>query len=577
MEMHKPDLSKRRKILNFIILLFCSIVTVCVIWSLLFKIDPDQTAPGALGSACMDIVCMIVLLIFVLSITLDREKMGRTTKLFLCMMLGTKWALFFDYLTWSSDGSLAYGGWTYLFTIASLCSGAVIGAVFVMYLASYLDDMYSHKRAWRSGKVCCGCNIFAFVLTLVLAVTNTAFVFVDGHYETGALYDVVTVIPVLTLVYMSVYAIAHFKIIGKHDTIVVAVYIFTMIIGALMEAVYGIGTTYVAITIADVFIFVMLQNRMIDRAKRQKNILEEKVDEEKRNVAKWMQRSNTDEVTGFYNRHAYEEEIASLEKNGLPDDFVYVSMDVNGLKMVNDTLGHEAGDELIVGACSCMDQCFGAYGNLYRTGGDEFTALIYISDSSLEAVKKEFIEVAKDWRGNLIDHLTISSGYVTKEEAKDMTLHQIAVLADKRMYENKTKYYQNKGIDRRGQKDAHVALCASYSKILKVNISDDTYQIVNMDIDEKTAEKGFSKKLSEWFCDFASAGQVHPDDIEEYKAKTKLEYISDYFKNNDSAFRIFYRRKYDDQYRKVMMEMIPTNDYSDNSQSLFLYVKDIEQ
>lgn len=577
MEKQIKSLSRKRKILTYIIYTFCSIVSVCVISVLLFKLNPSQNAPGALGSACMDIVSMLVLLILVISLTTEKEMMGRTSKLFLALMLGTKWALFFDFLTWSLDGSLEYDGWTYLFTVASLCSGAILGAVFVMYLSSYLDDMYNLKKTWLSAKVCFVCNIVAFVLTFVLAITKTAFVFVDGHYVVGALYDVITVLPILTLIYMCGYAIAHVKIIGIHDAIAVAVYIFIMIIGAVMEAVLGVGTTYVAVSIADVFIFVMLQNKLIDRAEKQKDILTEKIDEEKKKVEKWMYRSNIDEVTGFLNRHAYEGEIASLKKNGVSDDFVYVSMDVNSLKVVNDTLGHEAGDELIVGACTCMKQCFGKYGKLYRIGGDEFVALINVEPSMLDKTIEKFNEDIRNWRGKLVSHVAISAGYVTKAEAENMSLHQMAVLADKRMYESKTKFYQNKGVDRRGQKDAHVALCGLYSKILRINLTNDTYQIVDMDESEMLEEKGFSPNLSGWLREFASHGQVHPEDVEEYYSKTDTEYLREYFANNNSFLRIFYRRKFGEVYRKVMMEIIPTNDYRENSQSMFLYVKDIEQ
>ncbi len=568
---------EKRKILNTIIFIFCSIVTASVIWVLLFRIKPNLNAPGALGSACMDIVCMCVLLILVLSVTLDKEKMSRTTRLFLCMMLGTKWALFFDFLTWSADGSLAYGGWTYAFTIASLCSGSILGAVFVLYLASYLEEMYGWKRAWRSAKICFVCNIVAFFLTVTLAVTNTAFVFVDGHYETGVLYDAITVLPILTLIYMSGYAIAHFKIIGMHDAIAVAVYILIMIVGAVMEAIYGIGTTYVALTIADVFIFVMLQNRMIDKTKKQKDLLAEKVDEEKKNVEKWKKKSNTDEVTGFFNRHAYEADIESLAKNKLNDEFVYLSMDVNGLKVVNDTLGHDAGDELIAGAGECMKKCFGLYGKLYRTGGDEFAALMNISDAELEVVKKEFSKITQEWTGKLVDNLTVSCGYVTMAEVKNMNLHQMAVMADKRMYENKTKYYQKRGIDRRGQRDAHVALCALYTKILKINVLEDTYQIVNMNVDEKTQQMGFAPEISTWMINFGTTGQVHPDDLGDYLVKTKLSNIKEHFAQTRSPLRIFYRRMIDNEYKQVMMEIIPASDYKVDAQNLFLYVKNIEQ
>ena len=87
-----------------------------------------------------------------------------------------------------------------------------------------------------------------------------------------------------------------------------------------------------------------------------------------------------DAMTGFYNRRAYKED---LERIGSDPDFVYVSIDINGLKGVNDNQGHEAGDRMILGAAQCVEACFGGMGTAYRLGGDEFAALIHADRESL--------------------------------------------------------------------------------------------------------------------------------------------------------------------------------------------------
>lgn len=101
-------------------------------------------------------------------------------------------------------------------------------------------------------------------------------------------------------------------------------------------------------------------------------------------------------------------------------------------------------------------------------------------------------------------------------------------------------------------------------------------QIVNMYEDEKNIKLGFSEKISEWLYNFGISGQVHEDDLKDYLEKTSLSYMREYFKNN-SIQLITYRRKYGDIYKRVMMEIIPSNDYSEDNQSLFLYVKNIEK
>lgn len=159
--------------------------------------------------------------------------------------------------------------------------------------------------------------------------------------------------------------------------------------------------------------------------------------------------SNTDELTGLFNKRAFHQDSMIMKKEGLPENFIMLSMDINGLKDVNDTLGHAAGDELITGASACMKSTFGSYGKIYRTGGDEFIALLQIPDDILSEIQDEFVEKVNTWQGTLVNHLSISTGYVYKKEVEYMIFEEVEKLADNRMYEAKRKYYSIRGKDRR--------------------------------------------------------------------------------------------------------------------------------
>ena len=301
------------------------------------------------------------------------------------------------------------------------------------------------------------------------------------------------------------------------------------------------------------------------------------IDEEKKQEEKLIKRSQTDELTGLFNRRAYEEDIYEHNDTPREDEFIYISLDVNGLKVVNDTIGHTAGDELIVGACQCMKTALGPHGKLYRVGGDEFVAIVFCNEQKIKKVLADFDETIKNWSGKIVKSLTISYGWVSKNEFPGYSVRQLGAEAEKRMYESKEAHYRQSGFDRRGQKDAHKALCDLYTKILKINITNDTYQIVNMDASEQTAEKGFADSISMWLTSFGESGQVHPDDLEEYLRNTNLQYMREYFDGNKTSLHIFYRRKFEDGFKQVMMEIIPTSDYSADNQALFLYVKNIEK
>lgn len=98
-----------------------------------------------------------------------------------------------------------------------------------------------------------------------------------------------------------------------------------------------------------------------------------------------------------------------------------------------------------------------------------------------------------------------------------------------------------------------------------------------MDDNELLAEKDVSDRISEWLISFGKNGHVHPEDIEEYLKYTDLSYMRKYFAGNKKSLHIYYRRRFGEGFKKVMMELIPANDYSNDNQSLFLYVKDIDK
>ena len=163
--------------------------------------------------------------------------------------------------------------------------------------------------------------------------------------------------------------------------------------------------------------------------------------------------SNLDKLTGCYNRRAYEEKLKDIGKEDkMCGNLVYVAVDINGLKKANDTLGHEAGDELIKGAATCLMNCFREYGNVFRTGGDEFVSIICCDEKTLEKCKNTLERSINKWKGELNISLSMSKGYAPHYEFPDLSITELAKTADQRMYEDKRNFYVKSGQDRRGSR-----------------------------------------------------------------------------------------------------------------------------
>lgn len=178
-------------------------------------------------------------------------------------------------------------------------------------------------------------------------------------------------------------------------------------------------------------------------------VITEIIDSEKNELINLIYKSSRDELTRLYNRRTYEEELDAIQDGNDMNKLVVVAMDVNGLKTVNDTIGHKAGDELIIGASKCIANSFGIIGKAFRTGGDEFMAILRCEESELPAVFAGFDKSIEEWSGHMVKSLSISYGYVLSKDYPELIIRDLASEADKKMYEAKSEYYKKMGIERR--------------------------------------------------------------------------------------------------------------------------------
>lgn len=146
-----------------------------------------------------------------------------------------------------------------------------------------------------------------------------------------------------------------------------------------------------------------------------------------------------DGLTDLLNRTSYMEKVKELEADE-NSYMLFAIYDVNNLKKVNDTMGHQKGDEMIKRVADVMSASLGKYGQCYRIGGDEF---VFISTKpDIEAV---FINASKTMLENLgcitdgndIVPITAAMGYAVQNENSTKDVNEIIREADSRMYEKK--------------------------------------------------------------------------------------------------------------------------------------------
>lgn len=144
-----------------------------------------------------------------------------------------------------------------------------------------------------------------------------------------------------------------------------------------------------------------------------------------------------DTLTGLYNRNYFEEQMRVLE-DGRCDPVAMIICDVDGLKMVNDSLGHAEGDRLLKTVATVLTRCFRKSDILARVGGDEFAVLL--PETSAEAVGRALGRVrdaiSRFNEENEDTLLSISLGYVIREDKK-ISMNELFKEADNNMYREK--------------------------------------------------------------------------------------------------------------------------------------------
>lgn len=154
-----------------------------------------------------------------------------------------------------------------------------------------------------------------------------------------------------------------------------------------------------------------------------------------------LQLTKKDALTGLLNRQAYYAATRTTR-----DITALLSIDMNGLKVINDTGGHYEGDVALETLAMCFFKAAKNNMQVYRLGGDEFVILCR------KTSKEELQNLLQRINKNVAEtEYSCSIGYSFSSNASK-TIDEMVKESDEMMYQNKAKYYQNKGIDRRGNK-----------------------------------------------------------------------------------------------------------------------------
>ena len=282
----------------------------------------------------------------------------------------------------------------------------VIANLFTPVLFSYDAAVYTPK-AWRF--MFLGLQITSFVIIAIFAFVAS---FGERGYKKGqlfslSLFSLVIVGSITAQIYYPDYPL----------------YSFGLAIGTIL-----------------VFTFIVVSQRIETR----QQLLEQQDREEKQlqEIQDTRELAYIDPLTGVKNKHAYvefESEIDKLIHDDKADEFGFVIFDLNDLKLINDTYGHEAGDQYIINSVNLIKSVF-PKAPIYRFGGDEFIIILKgdLYEKRFKLLEK-FNAIIDKNNEKQDGSPIVASGGSNYIKGKDNTLRTIFLRADERMYSRKRK------------------------------------------------------------------------------------------------------------------------------------------
>ena len=140
--------------------------------------------------------------------------------------------------------------------------------------------------------------------------------------------------------------------------------------------------------------------------------------------------SQLDGLTGLLSQKSYLNRTLNLK----PDDRMLIVLDLDDFKYVNDTYGHQAGDQCLQVIAECLKKAYARYGNCYRIGGDEFCVLLKDPEKEKYCREKFFWAVEKRKKAlRMLPGASYGSAMILEQES----ISDTKARADQNMYENK--------------------------------------------------------------------------------------------------------------------------------------------
>ena len=125
--------------------------------------------------------------------------------------------------------------------------------------------------------------------------------------------------------------------------------------------------------------------------------------------------------------------------------------------------------------------------------------------------------------------------------------------------------------------DTLSTISSLYDKLIRINLSNNTYEPVLVDADEQERLSGGVINMYEWWAGYSKDGNIAAEDMGAFSTLTKSGSLQERFAEDPTPVNFRYRRKINDEFRWVQLEIAPSVEYSEKNQVMLLSLKDVHE
>lgn len=306
------------------------------------------------------------------------------------------------------------------------------------YAVAYLDDSAAYERSLQ--KVAWGVLILQLAAVILNFFVPVMFYFdAENVYHAGVLRYIALAVQIVMFIVTSVHA---FSVVRRTDSSRRTRQLTIGFFGIAMAVILGLQLAFPLLPLYAIGFMIgtcLVHSFVIEEEKAEAyRILDETIAREKEqtqalNSARRL--AYTDALTGVRSKLAYAEAVAEKNqqiRSGTLGDFAVAVFDLDGLKQINDSLGHETGDRYIREASHLICETF-EHSPVYRIGGDEFVAFLEHRDYNnrkalLRSLKQQMADPSREVPA------MISVGVSEFIPVRDTEIAEIFARADHEMY-----------------------------------------------------------------------------------------------------------------------------------------------